>query len=253
MRYIYSTFPIVEREEMAAQGRYRSCDLCLAYMSALAPGPTRKFGCSSMARGHAPVSLLSQAPGGSVYLFLERINTLLRASGLKRFRAAVAYARWDGLGLIAPHIEELLKSGGEFQTIYGVGNGVTTPDSLLYNLYLQELYSMHTYAGAIEDEYSNATFHPKFFEFKFLDRTVAILGSANLTGGGLTRNTELGFEVESGRATRIESDLDQIWNSMRAGAQQVSLELIRKLSLGSEHDHTKVSPESPASPHSKQA
>jgi hypothetical protein len=38
VRYIYSTFPIVEREEMAAYGRYRSCDLCLAYMSALAAG-----------------------------------------------------------------------------------------------------------------------------------------------------------------------------------------------------------------------
>ncbi|HTV33768.1 MAG TPA: hypothetical protein VME69_11810 [Methylocella sp.] len=38
MRYIYSTFPIVEREETAADGRYRSRELCLAYMSALAAG-----------------------------------------------------------------------------------------------------------------------------------------------------------------------------------------------------------------------
>jgi hypothetical protein len=38
VRYIYSTFPIVEREEMAAYGRYRSCELCLAWMSALAAG-----------------------------------------------------------------------------------------------------------------------------------------------------------------------------------------------------------------------
>jgi Eco57I restriction-modification methylase len=38
VRYIYSTFPIVEREERAAYGKYRSCDLCLAYMSALAAG-----------------------------------------------------------------------------------------------------------------------------------------------------------------------------------------------------------------------
>ena len=30
--------PIVEREEMAAYGRYRSCELCLAWMSALAAG-----------------------------------------------------------------------------------------------------------------------------------------------------------------------------------------------------------------------
>ena len=38
VRYIYSTFPIVEREEIAAYGRYRSCELCLAYMSALVAG-----------------------------------------------------------------------------------------------------------------------------------------------------------------------------------------------------------------------
>ena len=38
VRYIYSTFPIVEREEIGAYGRYRSLDLCLAYMSALAAG-----------------------------------------------------------------------------------------------------------------------------------------------------------------------------------------------------------------------
>lgn len=39
IRYIYSTFPIVERQEKAAYGGvYRSCELCLAYMSALAAG-----------------------------------------------------------------------------------------------------------------------------------------------------------------------------------------------------------------------
>lgn len=39
IRYIYSTFPIVEREEKAAYGgKYRSCELCLAFMNALASG-----------------------------------------------------------------------------------------------------------------------------------------------------------------------------------------------------------------------
>ena len=38
VRYIYSTFPIVERQETEAYGGYRSRDLCLAYMSALAAG-----------------------------------------------------------------------------------------------------------------------------------------------------------------------------------------------------------------------
>ena len=38
VRYIYSTFGIIEREEMAAHGRYLSRDLCLAWMNALAAG-----------------------------------------------------------------------------------------------------------------------------------------------------------------------------------------------------------------------
>ena len=38
VRYVYSTFPIVEREETAAYGTYRSRDLCLAWMNALAAG-----------------------------------------------------------------------------------------------------------------------------------------------------------------------------------------------------------------------
>lgn len=38
VRYIYSTFPIVESEEVDRWGGYRSRDLCLAYMNALAAG-----------------------------------------------------------------------------------------------------------------------------------------------------------------------------------------------------------------------
>lgn len=38
VRYIYSTFPIVQRQEEATHGTYRSRDLCLAWMNALAAG-----------------------------------------------------------------------------------------------------------------------------------------------------------------------------------------------------------------------
>ena len=38
VRYVWSTFPIVERQDRAAWGRFRSCDLCLAYLNALAAG-----------------------------------------------------------------------------------------------------------------------------------------------------------------------------------------------------------------------
>ena len=38
VRYVWSTFPIVERQNLQAYGRYRSRDLCLAYLNALAAG-----------------------------------------------------------------------------------------------------------------------------------------------------------------------------------------------------------------------
>ncbi len=38
VRYIFSTFPIVERQETEAYGSYRSRELCLGYMNALAAG-----------------------------------------------------------------------------------------------------------------------------------------------------------------------------------------------------------------------
>ena len=38
VRYIYSTFPIIERDETNAYHRYLSRDLCLAWMNALAAG-----------------------------------------------------------------------------------------------------------------------------------------------------------------------------------------------------------------------
>ena len=38
VRYIFSTFPIIERQETNIYGIYRSCELCLAYMNALASG-----------------------------------------------------------------------------------------------------------------------------------------------------------------------------------------------------------------------
>ncbi|MCY4156336.1 MAG: hypothetical protein OXF66_02700 [Gammaproteobacteria bacterium] len=38
IRHIYSTFPIVQRQEQKAHNRYLSLDLCLAYHSALTAG-----------------------------------------------------------------------------------------------------------------------------------------------------------------------------------------------------------------------
>ncbi len=189
------------------------------------------------------MSLVAQEPGTAPYCY-ERVNVLLGAEGIERFRAVVAYARWDGIGLIATNIESLLKGGSELQTIYGIANGITTPDSLLYSLYLQEIYKSHTYAGGVEDKYANSTFHPKFFEFRYSDRTVALIGSANLTGAGMSRNTEMVAEVEVARGSSLEKEMELAWESARSTSREVTAALIRSSkrdgALGSERRETET-------------
>jgi HKD family nuclease len=165
----------------------------------------------------------------SAHPLCDRLSELLLSDGLERFRVAVAYARWEGIALIAEALEAFIDGGGEFQAIYGVANGVTTPDALLYSLYLQELFVTHTYAGAIEDEYANSIFHPKFFEFKFSDRTIILVGSANLTGAGLLRNTELVLELEVARGDSAEDAAASAWRAFRGASQKLTLDLVRDL------------------------
>jgi HKD family nuclease len=183
--------------------------------------------------------ILLQLTGEKDHLY-ERLNELLEREDLVRVRMAVAYARWDGIGLIAENLESFLADGGEFQCIYGVNNGVTTPDSFLYSLYLQELYGGHSYAGAVEDAYKNATFHPKFFEFQYKDETIAVIGSANLTGGGLARNAELCVEVSADNGSDFVKSLENCWDGISASAIEIDLDRVRKLAvkkeLGSEED-----------------
>lgn len=204
----------------------------------------------SSANSSALEVLLQHQTTGAKRHTYQRLLSLLKEPGLKRIRFAVAYARWDGIGLLAPTIEELLKGGGEFQCIYGVNNGVTTPDALLYSLYLRELYTRHTYAGAVDDKFANATFHPKFFEFRFADHTVALVGSANLTGGGMVRNTEMGLEVRASNADVLVASLDAAWTAMRGESEPTTIAKVRALKANAKlsdegDDETKRSDKQP--------
>ena len=186
-----------------------------------------------------PTIPVVQLTGGKIHL-AGTLNDLLETPGLRRFRVAVSYVRWSGLGLLAHCLEAFLKSGGEFQSIYGVENGVTSPDSLFYSLYLQKLYCTHSYAGMIKDHYQNATYHPKFFEFTFEKSTVVVVGSNNLTAGGLVNNIEMALKAQFNSSNSAVKRLDEAWNTFLSLANPVTLDSIRLLKeqkkLGSELD-----------------
>ena len=79
----------------------------------------------------------------------------------------------------------------------------------------------------VEDKYANATFHPKFFEFQFADKVIVMVGSANLTGAGMSRNGEMGAEIECGLESEQAKQGEAAWRAMHDMARTVTLPLIR--------------------------
>jgi hypothetical protein len=174
------------------------------------------------------VSLLSQITG-EAEIFREQILALLQKPGLTRVRLAVAYARWEGIGLLSGAIDTFLKRGGLLETIFGAGNGVTTPDALYYGLLIDRQYPGQTWSGFIEDQFSNATFHSKYMEFTFAAETTLIIGSANLSGGGLSRNIETGTLISLPAGDAVEGSLQRYWDDMVALAAATTPEAIANL------------------------
>ncbi|MBY3529456.1 hypothetical protein HFN72_26370 [Rhizobium laguerreae] len=172
--------------------------------------------------------IIHQTAGGDED-FCNRLNELLEVDGLKEVRFSVAYARWDGIGLIADRLEAFLKAGGRFSSIYGAGNGVTTADALYYGLVLAARFPKRTFAAFVEDKYSNAIYHPKFYQFLYKDKSVVLIGSANLTGGGLARNAELAVELAYNSNSALAKELDGFWSKAQAQAKIVTADEIRRL------------------------
>lgn len=173
--------------------------------------------------------LIDQGTPGSEAT-LQRIIQLLQDPKLERVRFAVAFARWEGIGLIASSIENFVSKGGRFESIYGAGNGITTPDALYYGILLRRLFPSSIYAGFVEDEYANSSFHPKFYEFRTDSQVRVIAGSANLTGGGLQRNSEVSIEAEFLRGGAQDEALDAYWKSVKKTSKSLTLGHVLRLS-----------------------
>ncbi|MFD0981155.1 phospholipase D family protein [Tropicimonas aquimaris] len=162
------------------------------------------------------------------FRFFERINELLGLEGLRSLRIASAYARWDGLGLVSEKLEEFLQAGGNVELIFGFDNGVTSPDSFLYGLYLADLFAAGVFVGAVTDLYDNATFHPKMFQFWLKDRVIIVVGSANLTGAGISRNIETGAEFELKMKSQAARDWALAWSEIKKMSAEVDIDFVRR-------------------------
>ena len=118
--------------------------------------------------------------------FLEAKKVRKRIKGLLRdydeYHWAVAWATETEVS------ESLLANRDRFENVViGVAFSQTDPGIV------DALVGVRN--GFVATEFTNGTYHPKIYAFRSGERIVAIVGSANFTGGGLGRNLEGAIQI----------------------------------------------------------
>jgi HKD family nuclease len=111
---------------------------------------------------------------------------------------AVAFVRFSGVELVEDNLLELLERGGRAEMILGLDFSLTEPRALRRILEIKNEYPAFK-AFAFSNPYSpgrELAFHPKLYMFERTDNEWTVLiGSSNLSYGGLVNNVEVGVTV----------------------------------------------------------
>jgi hypothetical protein len=119
------------------------------------------------------------------------LNTIASLQWVQEIIFSVAYARQEGVQQIKAAF-----SVHKPVAFVGCANGVTSAQAML------ELLSFTKRLYAIDTANPSVIFHPKIFLFQGKNNAELVLGSANLTLGGLNNNFEIG--------ARLAVDLGQL-------------------------------------------
>lgn len=105
------------------------------------------------------------------------------------FRACAAFVKTSGMLRLAPALQAFMDRGGRVEIVAGIDEDITTKQALeLVIKYSTAAYVFHNPA---------ATFHPKVYLFEIPHKqAVALVGSSNLTAGGLYTNYETNVGIE---------------------------------------------------------
>ena len=134
------------------------------------------------------MDVLLQYPGSNQALG-DILKGLLRIEDAKSctFRAAVAFVKRSGIRHIRTELIQFVSNGGKAKIVVGIdhhGSSMEGLADLLETMGTEgELFVNH-------DELSHVTFHPKIFMLQKHETATLIVGSGNLTEGGLYSNDE---------------------------------------------------------------
>jgi HKD family nuclease len=129
---------------------------------------------------------------------------------------AVAFLKYSGVKVIEKSLKQCLDNGGNIELIAGLDFKTTDPKSIHYFINLKKEYkNIKFYCfGDRQENKTNIVFHPKIYLFEKGRETTGIVGSANLTRGGLISNFEVNTVFKETKPLYF-SQLQAIYNSVK--------------------------------------
>lgn len=161
------------------------------------------------------VTILNQWMGNNPVI--EHVVRLLE-EGVHRFGSAkflVAFTNRRGLRGATRALKEYQDSGGQVEFIVGIDLEVTDLEALHY--LVREFPEAEKHVFCVNNP--GIVFHPKVYLFEGASEVAAIMGSSNLTAGGLLRNFEAGVCLELDKAAPDDQEiilqLEDLWETYR--------------------------------------
>lgn len=117
------------------------------------------------------------------------LGAALVDDSIESLEVAVAWARFGALARLQDRLEEFRERGGRSSLIVGIDEGGATRPGLLKALELfDDVWVFHDPSGR--------TFHPKIYLVEGPEKARLLVGSSNLTPGGLYFNYEASLSAE---------------------------------------------------------
>ncbi len=125
------------------------------------------------------------------------VNELLQIPNIDNYLLSLAFARSGGVDRISGNLNRV---ADKTKIFVGIRNGITSIQSIF------SLFKLGIKPYAVDTAANNKIFHPKIYAAYNNDLAHIILGSANLTFGGLNRNIEASSYIKLNRQTQTDED-----------------------------------------------
>ncbi|MEX3510775.1 phospholipase D-like domain-containing protein [Kocuria carniphila] len=145
------------------------------------------------------MELLNQPLSGQLG---DRLIELLDSTDYQTLNIIVAFAKNSGVLRIKDALEKFRRRGGTVNVCVGVDLGGTSHEALTSLL-------LHTDSLQVVHAEKGQTFHPKIYYFQGDEKSLVIVGSHNLTGGGLWTNFENSVIIPVCRSREDEVELQK--------------------------------------------